>query len=233
MRATSCALLPPGWGGGASACAWFYFRGVKGKPARRKQGTLKSHQEGLVIQASQRNAKFLQKFPSKDPGRDFWNTAPPTQWKSSCSRVKAPPPHTHPAGGSACRCRIPKDLLLKISPLATHAAQPRALRTRLLQGSHLTCPVAQGAVSESWQGEESGRGRAVPHSATWPSNAASPAVLSVATPFPLSLMKSKAPKPLPEVPRQAEDSRESRSQGAMTSKPAPSVPGLGSCTHSA
>lgn len=41
--------------------------------------------------ASQRHVEFLQKFLSRDPGRNFWNTSPPTQRKGSCSQVNPPP----------------------------------------------------------------------------------------------------------------------------------------------
>lgn len=120
------------------------------------------------------------------------------------------------------------------SPVATHATQPGALRTHLLQGTVTSLVLfAQGTVGESWQGRREARRGPCTEQPPGPPLLRAVLGLWAGTPFPPSLMKSKFPKALPGSPQARLGLKGIRKPAGSDVQASTQCPGLGSCTNSA
>lgn len=187
----------PTWGAGGSR------QEENGRKQNRAPGGCqRARGDGLLIRASQRDAKLLQKFPSRDPG-GISGTQPLPHGARAPILQSVPPPR--PAGGAACRCCVPK----RFNPPRPPRSPAWGLSTHLPTFSRVhsrPSPCGLGGGQRSGQGE---RGQAPG--------------LQEGAPCPPPLTESKLPRPLPGSPQHAQDSEESGIQGSTH----PSTPGPG------
>lgn len=142
-------------------------------------GCRRARGDGLLIRASQRDAKLLQKFPSRDPGEISGTQPLPHGGRAPTLQ---PVPSPHPAGGAACRCCAPK----RFNPPRPPRSPAWGLSTHLPTFSRVhsrPSPCGLGGGQRSGQGE---RGQAPG--------------LQEGAPCPPPLTESKLPRPLPGSP---------------------------------